>query len=46
MANLQPVHLQDEDGTTYTIFVETTAPEVLLPSGRRAEPEIWAKNRR
>jgi Trypsin-co-occurring domain 1 len=32
MATLQPVHLLDEDGTTYTIFVETTAPEVLLPS--------------
>jgi Trypsin-co-occurring domain 1 len=31
MANLQPVLLQDEDGTTYTIFVETTAPEVLPP---------------
>jgi hypothetical protein len=31
MANLQPVHLQDEDGTIYTIYVETTAPEVLLP---------------
>lgn len=29
MANLQPVHLQDEDGTTYTIFVETTGSEVL-----------------
>lgn len=36
MANLQPVHLQDEDGTTYTIFVETKAPEMLLPS---VEPE-------
>jgi Trypsin-co-occurring domain 1 len=33
MANLQPVHLQDEDGTTYTIFVETTAPIVPLSSG-------------
>lgn len=32
MANLQPVHLQDEDGTLYTIFVETIAPEVPLPS--------------
>jgi Trypsin-co-occurring domain 1 len=32
MANLQPVHLQDEDGTIYTIFIETTAPEVPLPS--------------
>jgi hypothetical protein len=33
MANLQPVHLQDEDGTTYTIFVETTAPIVPLSPG-------------
>ncbi len=37
MASLQPVILQDEDGTTYTIFVETTIPEVLpsvqLPLG-------------
>jgi hypothetical protein len=32
MANLHPVHLQDEDGTTYTIFVETTVPVVSLPS--------------
>jgi Trypsin-co-occurring domain 1 len=32
MAHLQPVHLQDEDGTIYTIFVETAAPVVGLPS--------------
>lgn len=31
MADVQPVHLQDEDGTTYTIYVESKAPEVLPP---------------
>jgi hypothetical protein len=31
MATLQPVLFQDEDGTTYTIFVETTTPEVPSP---------------
>lgn len=31
MAEVQPVLLQDEDGTTYTIFVETTTPEVMPP---------------
>jgi Trypsin-co-occurring domain 1 len=39
MANLQPVLLQDEDGTTYTIFVETTASEVPLPSVETEESD-------
>lgn len=32
MADVQPVLLQDEDGTTYTIFVESTTPDVLPPA--------------
>jgi len=31
MADVQPVLLQDEDGTTYTIYVESTTPAVLPP---------------
>ncbi|MBM0744077.1 hypothetical protein JOY44_21050 [Phormidium sp. CLA17] len=31
MADVQPVLLQDEDGTTYTIYVESTAPIILPP---------------
>jgi Trypsin-co-occurring domain 1 len=31
MADVKPVLLQDEDGTTYTIYVESTAPEGLSP---------------
>ena len=31
MADIQPVLLQDEDGTTYTIYVESTAPIILPP---------------
>lgn len=31
MADVQPVLLQDEDGTTYTIYVESIAPEILPP---------------
>ena len=31
MADVQPVLLQDEDGTTYTIYVESTAPTILPP---------------
>jgi Trypsin-co-occurring domain 1 len=37
MANLQPVHLQDEDGTTYTIYVETSAPIVPVSTGETDE---------
>ena len=29
MADVKPVLLQDEDGTTYTIYVESTAPQEL-----------------
>ena len=31
MADVQPVLLQDEDGTTYTIYVESTTPAILPP---------------
>ena len=31
MADVQPVLLQDEDGTTYTIYVESTTPIILPP---------------
>lgn len=31
MSDVQPVLLQDEDGTTYTMFFESKVPEVLPP---------------
>ena len=31
MSEVQPVLLQDEDGTTYTMFFESKIPEVLPP---------------
>ena len=37
MSNIQPVQLQDEDGTTYTVYIEATNPS-NLPSATNSEP--------
>ena len=37
MSNIQPVQLQDEDGTTYTVYIEATNPS-NLPNTANNEP--------
>jgi Trypsin-co-occurring domain 1 len=43
MTNIQRVFLQDEDGTTYNIFVETTVSENLPPVAGLAEDDLLSQ---